>query len=236
MDVFVIPVGGKYVLYCEPAKRAAADVDAEAPGTFIGRWRQRFAQVVSMAEERQHHHVDPSAPRNIIERGKDWVLGWVWHRVAEQRLLWNLRTETSAVVVHPPDMSCEQAIALVRRSLEQDLARHRHWLWIDGVLTVLTGVLLGPLFILIPGVANIPFLYFGFRAAGHWFSMRGAEQGLRAVTWSGRPSEPLGELRDLNTLDPGKRAERVHDVAARLRLQHLSTFVERISMRHATPS
>jgi hypothetical protein len=233
MDVFVIPIGtGKYALYCEPASAAAADVQ-DAPDTLAGKISSKFARIVHMAEERQHKHTSPLERRGVVERGKDYVLGWVAQKVAEQRLLWNLRTESSAVILHPGDMTFDQAMSLARRILEHDLTRHTRWAWIDGVMAVLTGVLLGPLFILIPGIANIPFIYFAFRAIGHWFSMRGAAHGLNRVSWSGRTCEPLADLRGLNTLDPGTREARIHDVAARLRLQHLSAFVERVSLRHA---
>jgi hypothetical protein len=239
MDVFVIPIGaGKYALYCEPASAAAADVQDGAPAdTLVGKVRDRFARVVRAAEERQHRHLDgPDAARGVIERGKDRALGWVAQKVAEQRLLWNLRTEVSAVILHPQDMTFEQAMELARRILKHDHARHKRWAWIDGIMAVVTGVLLGPVFILIPGIANIPFLYFAFRGIGHWFSMRGAAHGLDHVSWSGRPCPPLGELREISALDPGVREARVHDIAARLRLQHLSTFVERVTLRHLTPS
>ena len=40
-------------------------------------------------------------------------------------------------------------------------------------------------------------------------------------------------LRGADTLEPTVRDARVHDVAARLRLQHLSTFFERVAIPHA---
>jgi hypothetical protein len=63
--------------------------------------------------------------------------------------------------------------------------------------------------------------------------MRGASQGLQSVAWSGSPSAPLGELREVAALAPDARNARVHDIAARLRLQHFSTFFERVSLGHA---
>jgi hypothetical protein len=104
---------------------------------------------------------------------------------------------------------------------------------IDGILFAFTGIVLGPLFLLVPGVANIPAAYFGFRFFGHWLSMRGAAQGLHHVTWTGRPCPPLSELRDVVMLEAPARSARVHDIAARLRLQHLSTFFDRVTLRHA---
>jgi hypothetical protein len=236
MDVFVIPLGvGKYALYCEPGASAVSDVEADAADRGIfAKIRRSFARLVRMAEERQHRHtVEIGRRPRWIAHGQDVVFGWVAKKIAEQRLLWNLRTATAAVVVHPHDMTFDQVMVLVRRILDHDYRRHRLWTWLDGAMFAITGVLLGPFFLLIPGIANIPAMYFGFRAVGHWFSMRGATNGLRAVSWSGRPCPSLGELRELGALEPGARAARIHDVAARLRLAHLSAFVESVSLRHA---
>jgi hypothetical protein len=79
-------------------------------------------------------------------------------------------------------------------------------------------------------VANLPALYFGFRTVGHWFSMRGASQGVHRVRWTGRPCPPLTELRELAVLEPEVREQRIHDISTRLRLQHLSTFYERVAV------
>ena len=99
------------------------------------------------------------------------------------------------------------------------------WLVVDSLLLIVSGVLA-----ILPG-PNLVAYYFAFRVMGHWLSMRGASQGLHRVTWTGRPCEPLTELRELVSLDAGAREARVLDIAARLRLQHLSTFFERVAVR-----
>jgi len=68
---------------------------------------------------------------------------------------------------------------------------------------------------------------------GHWLSMRGATQGRFRVAWTGRPCEELGELRGVAAMEPPVREQRIRDVASRLRLRNLSTFFERVAMRHA---
>jgi hypothetical protein len=233
MDVFVIPVGhDRYELYCEPSAEAA---NREAPVSAAGLtgWlRCRFTAMVDAVED-LHRHRPPSEPTGPIGTVKNRVLAWFAQRIVEQRLLWYLRHHTAAVAAHPPDMTFEQVLALIRRMLQQDYDRHRRWMMIDGILFVLTFTFLGPLFLLVPGIANLPALYFGFRAIAHWLSMRGADQGLHRVEWSGRSCPPLTELRDVVHLEPPVRDARIHDVAARLRLPHLSTFFERVAVRHA---
>jgi hypothetical protein len=190
--------------------------------------------VLRAAEERQRQGADVrSAPTGWAASLQDRALAWVVERIAEQRLLWNLRGETAATAAHPADMTFDQVHALIRRTLQHDVDRHFRWMFIDGGLFLVTFVFLAPLFILIPGVANIPALYFGFRTLGHFLSMRGAGHGLRKVTWNGRPCPPLDELRELTEQDPPARAARLRDIATRLRLEHLPTFFDRVSIRRS---
>ncbi len=223
-----MPVGPeRYELYCEVDASAGTE-DRPVPDTLIGRIRHRFAETLRRAEERRQSGpatVEPAA--SWLGRLQDRSLAWVVERIAEQRLLWSLRRETAAVLAHPADMTFDQVLTLLRRMLQRDYERHRLWLVIDTVLLIVSGVLA-----LVPG-PNIVAYYFAFRVWGHWLSMRGAAQGLHRVTWSGQPCPPLGELRELVPLQPNEREARVHDIAARLRLQHLSAFFERVAVHHA---
>jgi hypothetical protein len=239
MDVFVIPVGrDRYELYCEPSHDAEAEEPAAPPAGLVDKLKHRATTLLRAAEKRQQERdklgvaaEPPTGP--FYRRIQDHVLEWASRRIAEQRLLWNLRGQKTAVAVHPHDMPFDQVETLIRRTLERDYERHRRWFIIDGIAFLATFILLGPLFFLIPGVANIPAIYFGFRALGHYLSMGGATHGLREIRWTGKPCPPLDELRDLVMLEPDVRDARVHDIAARLRLQHLSTFFERVAVRHA---
>ncbi len=58
--------------------------------------------------------------------------------------------------------------------------------------------------------------------------MRGAAQGLDRVRWTGRPCLPLAELRAVVLLNATERGDRVNDIAERLRLTHLTAFVNRV--------
>ena len=225
MDVYVIPIGrDRYELYCELVQDPTSAADAVPAHGFIGRLRRRFTVLLRAAEERQHRQgdVQPGIDDSLSKRLQDRAFGWLAQRIAEQRLLWNLRRHTSAVAVHPQDMPFDQVMTLLRRILQHDYERHRRWLVIDTL-----GLIASAPVAIVPG-PNVLAYYFAFRVVGHWLSMRGAVQGLRRMSWSGRPCPPLTELREVLTLESRARDARVHDIADRLHLQHLSTFFERV--------
>jgi hypothetical protein len=226
MDVYVIPIGqDEYELYCEPSVDPPSEVAGEPTSGLFGRFRRRFVEMIRAAEERQR---DASpASKSWLGRMQERSLGWVAQRIAEQRLLWNLRRHTSVEAAHPDDMTFDQVMTLVRRTLRRDYERHRLWLAIDTVGLIVSGPIA-----LVPG-PNILAYYFTFRVFGHWLSMRGASQGLHRVTWSGRPCPPLTELRDLASLETSAREARIQDIADRLRLHHLPVFFGRVAARHA---
>jgi len=225
MDVFVIPVGPeRYELYCEqPADPELAD-DAVPPSGILAKLKHRFALMLKAAELRQSSGEETGKPKAWLTRVQERMMSWVAERIAEQRLLWNLRRQTAAVAAHPQDMTFDQVLTLIRRILQRDYERHRLWLIVDTIGLIVSAVLT-----LIPG-PNVVFYYFAFRVVGHWFSMRGARQGLDGIAWTGRPCPPLSELRGVAAMEPQARDERVHDIAVRLRLQHLSSFFERVAV------
>lgn len=228
MDVFVIPIGSdRYELYTEEEEDPDAEPEPPATGV-VGRLRQRFRIMLRAAEDRRREgrpaeHVQ----KGWLGRAQDHLMAWVAERIAEQRLLWTLRTQTAAVAAHPQDMAFEQVLTLIRARLQRDFERHRIWLVFDTLLLIASGALM-----LVPG-PNIVAYYFAFRVVGHYLSMRGAVQGLDHVTWTGRPCPPLTELREVATLAAPVRTQRLREIAARLRLQHLSTFFERVSIHPA---
>lgn len=229
MDVFVVPVGpDKYELYCETSSEGELPPEPQPEG-LLGKLRHRFSAMLKAAEERQHRHAAgrDDEPVSWAGRLQERTLAWVAERIAEQRLLWNLRKQTTAEAVHPQDMTFEHVMVLIRGMLQRDYERHRLWLVVDTIGLVVSGLLM-----IVPG-PNLLAYYFAFRVVGHWLSMRGATQGLERVRWTGRPSPPLTELREVAHLEPDIRDARIHDVATRLRLQHLSTFFERVALRHA---
>jgi hypothetical protein len=223
MDVFVIPVGrDRYELYSEQPVELDDQTDAPSPG-FVSRTLRRFSALLRAAEERRDRN-DPDEVKGWLGRLNDRFLAWVVERIAEQRLLWNLRRQTAAVAVYPSDLSPEQVMTIVRAALQRDYERHRMWLVIDTL-----GMLASVALVIIPG-PNIVGFYFLFRVGGHYLSMRGASQGLHRLTWSAKESGALAELRALSVLEPRAREGRIQEIADCLRLQHLPTFFERMAV------
>jgi hypothetical protein len=121
-------------------------------------------------------------------------------------------------------MAGDAADGLMRQQLARDFEKHRFWLAIDSVLMVGSGLL-----ILIPG-PNVIGYYFAFRVVGHFFSVRGARNGLSKVAWATVPSGPLTDLRHALSLDAAGRLREAEGVATRLRLDHLATFFQRTAV------
>lgn len=225
MDVYLVPIGReRYELYCEvPDEPEESVVDAPSDG-FIHRMKQRFSAMLAEAEQERRRGHTAHEPRSAFGRAKAWILRWVAESIAEQRLLWHLRRQSAACLFFPDDLEERDATALLRRQLVRDSEKHRFWLIIDSVGFVLSGLLF-----LVPG-PNLLAYYFVFRMVGHYFSLRGARQGMAVVTWTAEPSTPLSDLRRAIDLDADERDRRVHDIAAALKLEHLAKFFDRTSV------
>lgn len=224
MEVFLIPVAAdRYELYCEVPDE---DPSGEAPDHDRGFFRglvHRFRETLNRIERERHHADQDDDTRGWFQRMKNRALRMVAESIAEQRLLWHLRGQTAAVAMHPSDLPPEGALQVIRASLQGDYEKHRRWLVIDGVLVSLSALL-----ILVPG-PNVLGYYFAFRVVGHFFSMRGARQGLDCVTWATQASEPLSDLRSLVPMDSAERRPLVEAIAARLELEHLRRFFDRVA-------
>ena len=237
MEVFVIPTErDRYELYSEVS--SDAELASEVPDAgMLGRIRRYFAVTLCEVEARQRRRGGgPKAGEgaNLLvgfsASIQDRILGWAGRRLAEERLLWSLRRQTSAVAVHPQDMTFEQALEQIHQVLRRDGDRHRVWF----VVHFLGFVASGPL-ALVPG-PNLVAYFFAFRMVGHWLSMRGATQGLRRISWIRRPCPALTELRDVATLASPARDARISDVAARLRLPHLTRLFSRAAAQPVVDS
>ena len=228
MDVFVIPLADdRYELYYEQQSEAAEPDEPQSTGVFA-RLQRRFSELLRAAEEHRHQKRDAKTTRSWTGRLQDHMMSWIAKRVAEQRLLWNLRNQERVVAVYPSDVSFEAVMPQIQQTLQRDFERHRFWLFVDTAGLIVSGLLA-----IVPG-PNLLAYYFLFRAGGHFLSMRGAARGRLGVVWEGRPCEALAELRELLEMPRSDRHSRVHQIEATLHLRHLTTFFERVTAKHTT--
>jgi hypothetical protein len=228
MDVYLVPIGReRYELYCEVPDEPEPPPDEEVPAGFFTRMKRRFNATLAEAERerrRAHSNQEQAEPVGTLVRVKRRTLRYVAEAIAEQRLLWHLRRQTNACLFFPDDLEPHRATTLLRRQLGRDFEKHRFWLVVDSLGFIASGALF-----LLPG-PNLVAYYFAFRMVGHYLSLRGARQGLSAVTWTNEQSAPLSELRRAIDLDADERDRRVHDVAAALKLENLVKFFERTAI------
>jgi hypothetical protein len=219
MDVFLVPLGGdRHVLYCEHADDDPVPDDGAAP-SIRRRLGDTFKRAVKEGEDARRDSASGAAAPTR-GRFRRWITSRLAAVVAEQRLLWRLRGETDATLVHPDDLPPEAAWSLAREALRADLDKHRVWALVDGALALLCAPIA-----LIPG-PNLPAYYFVFRAVGHFLSFRGAQRGVSAVAWRYQASAPLTELRAAGALDADQRASLVARVSGVLGLERLAPIVE----------
>ncbi len=230
VDVYLVPIGpAGYELFCESAEVDDVDPGGEAPraGRFYARFRRMIAEAQGQRRARRLAAVpaDPDTQQPLPIRLRNTVVGWVAEAIAEWRLLWHLRKQAALELVHPADLDGDRALAVTRRRLGRDADHHLRRLFLSSLVAVLLGLLF-----FVPG-PNFLAYYFVFLAVGHLLAWRGARHGLAHVQWRTRASEPLGELRGIFDLHPDERAGHVRDVAARLGLDYLAPFVERMAVR-----
>jgi hypothetical protein len=227
MDVFLVPVAAnRYELYCEEPDEPEPEGAAPPEGFFKRALHRMRAMLAEAERDRRRGAPDPAdAPRSFLSRTKARLMRWVAEWIAEQRLLWQLRSKDAVGLLYPDDMAEADARQILQRSLQRDWERHRFWLIIDSL-----GLIGSAALILVPG-PNFLGYYFLLRTGGHYLSLRGARQGLTGVTWTLEPSAPLASLRAVVDQTPDAREERVQAVAHSLRLEHFASFFQ----RSATP-
>jgi len=234
MDVYLLPVvpatpgvEPPFELYCEPPPEPEPEPTAQKPG-FFARMVLRFKQALREGEAEQRRQEDGApdvAPKDFGGRAGRFVKRKLAAAVAEQRLLWHLRTVSAARLHHPATISSPRALDVAIGEFKKDFSKHRMWCAIDGLIVVVSGLLA-----IVPG-PNLLAYYFIFRSVGHFFSYQGARKGMDRALWTAVPSAPLADLQEALALEPGARAARIDAVAETLGLDRLSVFMRRVANR-----
>lgn len=230
VDVYLVPVSStRYELYCESAEIGDLEPTAQTErGGIYVRFRRMVAEAQDLRRARRLAAVpaDPTVRQSWFVRLRNFAVGRVAEAIVEWRLLWHLRKQSDAALVHPDDLDADGALAEARAGLQRDADHHRRRL----VTSAIAAAVLGPLLFFVPG-PNLVAYYFWFLAVGHLLAWRGAKCGIAGVKWQTRASAPMVDLRGILDLDPEARATHVRDVEARLKLEHLAAFVERMVVR-----
>lgn len=223
MDVYLVPIGrDRYECYFE----AADDEDDDPPPAegqgFFARIRSNFSAQLREAERSRHERrlEEPSGAMASLQRK---TMRWIAERVAEQRLLWHLGRADESTLHAPDTLEPAAAERLMRGMLQRDADSHLKRLGINAVALVIATP-----FALVPG-PNVFGYLFSFTVVGHFLAWRGAKRGLGRVRWRVSPSADLTDLGRALDLDVEARVQRIHEVADRLRLPRLATFVERMT-------
>jgi hypothetical protein len=216
--IYLVPLGSeRFEFYSEPS----ADADRESAPEGDGFWRRLAHRSYARWREavRSARHADSAG--SVWARARNAAVSRTAEAIAEQRTLWTLRHASNAELVHPSDLTAAAAASIRDRILVRARAHHLRWLFIDAVVLVASGV-----FMIVPG-PNVIAYYFAFRVVGHYFSWRGARQGLQTTAWRLRSEPALVELGRLAQLPADARASRLSAIASHLKLPRLAAFFDR---------
>ncbi len=224
LDVYLVPIAhDAFETYYEAADEAAAE---EPVGTgFFARLRRRFNEQLKEAEQARHQAIIEE-PKSFLGRMHKRVMRWIAERIAEQRLLWHLRTAQAATLHIPDDLSADQADSIMRSSMKRDADRHRNLLIPHTLALIVAGLVA-----FVPGPNVLGYL-FTFTVVGHFLSWRGAVNALHKVAWTIKPDPALTDLRRAFSLGVDERLRVILDVSHRLHMPRMARFVERM----ATPT
>ncbi|HEX6162586.1 MAG TPA: hypothetical protein VFZ31_04440 [Vicinamibacterales bacterium] len=221
LDVYLVPIArDRYECYYE-AEEEEEDVDPAAQG-FFARMRRRFHEQLKEAEEARHQKAIEE-PKTFLSRMHKRMMRWIAERIAEQRLLWHLRTAHSATLHASSDLLARDAEWLMRENIKRDADFHRNRLLPHTLLLILSAAVA-----VVPG-PNILGYLFTFTVVGHFLAWRGAVNALHGVKWTVTPDAALTDLRHAFSLDDNMRHRVIREAARRLHMPKMATFVERMA-------
>lgn len=223
MNVYFIPLaGGRFEPYFEHDDEPDPPQDEVESRGFFARMAARFRAMVREAEEQRHSRAHDQ-PTSTLGRLQRTLMGWIAERVAEQRLLWQLRTATAAALHVPDTLDPDEALRLFRQGLQKDADSHLRRAGLHGL-----GLLASLPFVLFPG-PNFFGYFFTFTVVGHFLAYRGARRGLTQVHWSVTQNPALTTIGRAIVTAPPERYRMIHEAESRLHLAHLARFVERMA-------
>jgi hypothetical protein len=222
MNVYLVPVGrDRFECYYEAADDDGTDQPVEGQG-FFARLRTRFNEQLKEAE-RARHQKSIEEPATFLGRVQKRSLRWMAERIAEQRLLWHLRSADAATLHISADLPPDLANAIMRESMKRDSDRHRNRMIPHTLVLIASGLVA-----IVPGPNLLAYL-FTFTAVGHFLSWRGAANALTHVAWTMNPDPSLTDIHRAFALAPDERHRQIFEAAERLHMPKMARFVEQMS-------
>lgn len=218
MIVYLVPAGrGRFELYSE-TRDEAVDPAFRPEGRFR-RWvhtaRVRWSELVENSRR--------GSGTGRLVRWRDAFVARLAETVAEQRTLWALADRRAATARFPSTLDAVRAESILRAVLARARRHHARWFGVDLALFIASGA-----FALIPG-PNLIAYYLAFRVVGHVQAWRGARQAMDRTSWACEAAPELAELALLVDVPRDLRASRVAEIEARLNLERLSAFFDRVA-------
>jgi hypothetical protein len=224
LDVYLVPIGrDRYECYYE-AEEVEETVEPGERG-FFARMRHRFNEQLKEAERARHQKVIEE-PKTFVGRWHKRSMRWIAERIAEQRLLWHLRTAKAARLHTSQDLVPSDAEAIMRDTMKRDADFHRYRLIPHTLALILSAAVA-----VVPGPNVLGYL-FTFTVVGHFLAWRGAVNALHGVSWTVVSNPALTDLRYAFSLEGDARHRLIKDVAHRLHMPKMARFVEQM----ATPT
>jgi hypothetical protein len=226
VNIYLIPLAsGRFEPYYEQEEPDEPAPDGGSAPGLVARVTARFSQMIRDAERDRHEAThDASTTMARLQRK---LMGWVAERVAEQRLLWQLRRADSATLHVPAEMEAAMALRLLHQGLQRDADRHLRLLGLHAL-----GLVASAPFVVFPG-PNIFGYFFTFTVVGHFLAYRGARRGDALVAWEVVPDPALTALGQALATEPPERYRLIDEAAEQLRLPRVARFVERMAARPA---
>jgi len=229
VDVYLIPLRSssasgtpEFVLYCEPPPEPIEpEVEGAPKRGFFARLVTRFKQAMAEGEEEERRQEAGYPESQSGSRAGRFMKQKLASAVAEHRLLWTVRRHTHATLHHPSTVAPDRALAWAVDEFKRDFSKHRLWCIIHAVIVVAQTPLA-----FVPG-PNFVAYYFIFLSVGHYFSMRGAQVGIKPETWKTESAWALTRIGEAWSLPLSQRDPRVSEAARELGLERLVPFLRR---------
>lgn len=144
-----------------------------------------------------------------------------------ERVFKRMRHAPKLNIFYSPRLEELEARERFEALLVRQKKKHLFWTGVDFVFALIMFIM-SPFLIPIPG-PNVFLYYPGLRMLSHYLARRGALHGLKLQEKSLQPLNEISDIELILNQQPRLDFERIHDLAGRLKLEHLPNFLERYS-------